>query len=92
MRNSVQGSKQFNLLSELSRFECPTLVIGGDADPIAPIGCINEIIDALPTHLVTSYLLEDCGHVFWNDQPQKGIEIVREFILNKVSLNTEQKY
>jgi len=41
----------FNLLPQLSRVQCPTLVLGGEDDPMTPIECQADIAAALPAHL-----------------------------------------
>src|SRR5262249_30186243 len=43
---------RFNMLPDLARVQCPTLVMGGEEDPMTPIECQADIAAALPPHLV----------------------------------------
>lgn len=72
--------KTFNLLPTLKNIQCPTLVIGGDSDPVAPMPCIEAIATHLPESLTSKLILADCGHFFWYDQPEEGFSAIRKFI------------
>ena len=41
-------SRRFNMLADLHRIRCPTLVLGGEDDPIHPIESQADIAAALP--------------------------------------------
>ena len=45
-------SQTFDLFPDLHRIRCPTLVMGGEDDPIHPIESQADIAAALPPHLV----------------------------------------
>jgi pimeloyl-ACP methyl ester carboxylesterase len=45
-------SHTFNTFPDLGRIQCPTLVLGGEDDPIHPIESQADIAAALPAHLV----------------------------------------
>src|SRR5258708_8030769 len=45
-------SHTFNMFPELGHIQCPTLVLGGEDDPIHPIESQADIAAALPAHLV----------------------------------------
>jgi pimeloyl-ACP methyl ester carboxylesterase len=45
-------SHTFNMLPDLGRIRCSTLVLGGEDDPIHPIESQADIATALPRHLV----------------------------------------
>ena len=70
----------FNLLPELSRVRCPTLVLGGEDDPMTPIECQADIAAALPAHLVRFERFPGCGHAVLPDAPERALAIVRDFI------------
>jgi proline iminopeptidase len=70
----------FNLLSQLSRVLCPTLVLGGEADPMTPIECQADIAAALPAHLVRFERFADCGHAVVPDAPERALALIRDFI------------
>jgi len=71
----------FNFLSRLSRVQCPTLVLGGDDDPMTPIECQADIAAALPAHLVRFERFAGCGHAVVPDAPERAIALIREFIV-----------
>jgi proline iminopeptidase len=69
----------FDFLPALARIRCPTLVIGGEDDPVCPIADQEDIAAALPAHLVRFERFAKAGHgVHW-DAP-RFFDLVREFI------------
>jgi proline iminopeptidase len=74
---------RFNLLPALSRVKCPTLVMGGEDDPMVPIECQADIAAALPAHLVRLERFANCGHAVINDAPERGLAVLREFVAGK---------
>jgi len=70
----------FNLVPELSRVQCPTLVLGGEDDPMTPIECQAEIAAALPAHLVRFERFAGCGHAVLPDAPERALAVIRDFI------------
>lgn len=73
-------SQSFNLLADLRRVVCPTLVLGGEDDPIHPIESQADIAAALPTHLVWFERFKDCRHAVVPDAPEHAMAVVRDFI------------
>ena len=73
-------SGTFNMLPDLHRIRCPTLVMGGEDDPIHPIESQAEIVAALPPHLVQFERFADCRHAVIPDAPERGLAVIREFI------------
>ena len=51
---------------------CPTLVLGGEDDPICPIDDQADIAAALPRELVRFARFPGCGHGIFRDDPQQG--------------------
>jgi len=76
-------SDSFNMFGDLGRIECPTLVLGGEDDPIHPIESQAEIAAALPPHLVQFERFADCRHAVIPDAPERGMAVIREFIERK---------
>jgi proline iminopeptidase len=74
--------RTFNLFPGLERIQCPTLVMGGEDDPMIPIVCQEEIAAALPPQLVRFERFPGCGHGVVNDAPERAMSIIREFILS----------
>jgi len=70
----------FNLLPALSRVQCPTLVLGGEEDPMTPIECQVDIAAALPAHLVRFERFAGCGHAVVPDAPERAMAVIRDFI------------
>ena len=55
-------SHTFNMFPNLGRIRCPTLILGGEDDPIHPIESQADIAAALPPHLVQFERFENCRH------------------------------
>src|SRR5262249_55643933 len=70
----------FNLLPDLSRVQCPTLVLGGEDDPMTPIECQADIAAALPPHLVRFERFPGCGHAVPPDAAARALAVIRDFI------------
>ena len=73
-------SHTFNMFGDLDRIECPTLVLGGEDDPIHPIESQADIAAALPAHLVRFERFADCRHAVVTDAPERATAVIRQFI------------
>ena len=73
-------SHTFNMFPDLGRIQCPTLVLGGEDDPIHPIESQADIAAALPAHLVQFERFADCGHAVVPDAPERAMAVIRDFI------------
>jgi pimeloyl-ACP methyl ester carboxylesterase len=73
-------SHTFNMFPDLGRIECPTLVLGGEDDPMIPIDCQSDIAEALPAHLVRFERFPNCRHAVIPDAPERGMAVIRDFI------------
>jgi proline iminopeptidase len=73
-------SHAFNMFPDLGRIQCPTLVLGGEDDPMIPIECQADIAAALPPHLVQFERFANCGHAVVPDAPERAIAVIRDFI------------
>jgi proline iminopeptidase len=76
-------SRTFNMFPDLSRIQCPTLVMGGEDDPIHPIESQADIAAALPAHLVQFERFADCRHAVIPDAPERAMAVIREFIARR---------
>ena len=74
-------SRNFNFFPDLHRIRCPTLVLGGEDDPIHPIESQADIAAALPSHLVRFERFADCRHACMQDAPEQTLAAIRGFIL-----------
>ena len=70
----------FDLRPDLGRIACPTLLLGGEDDPMTPIECQEDIARGLPPHLVRFERFPDCGHAVVPDAPERALAVIREFI------------
>src|ERR1700710_1242117 len=70
----------FDFFPDLHRIRCPTLVMGGEDDPIHPIESQVELAAALPAHLVQFERFADCRHAVVPDAPERAMAVIRDFI------------
>jgi pimeloyl-ACP methyl ester carboxylesterase len=74
--------KTLDLLPQLPRIRCPTLVIGGEADPVTTIHDAEDIAAAIPSTLVRFERFPNAGHGVYRDQPEGFFKVLREFIMS----------
>jgi pimeloyl-ACP methyl ester carboxylesterase len=77
---SDHGETKLDFRDALARIQCPTLVIGGEDDPITPISRSELIAACLPQHLVRLVRVPNAGHGVHNDDPALAMRLLREFI------------
>jgi proline iminopeptidase len=68
-----------DLFPEMPNITCPTLVLGGELDPITPVADAQDIAAAIPQAEVR--IFEGAGHGVFRDQPEEAIALIREFVL-----------
>jgi pimeloyl-ACP methyl ester carboxylesterase len=73
-------SHTFDMFPSVSRIQCPTLVLGGEDDPMHPIESQADIAAALPPGLVQFIRFPNCGHAVIPDAPERAMAVIREFI------------
>jgi len=79
--NQIGGeSRRFDMLTDLGRVQCPTLVLGGEDDPMTPIESQADIAAAVPAHLVRFERFAGCGHGVVPDDRERGLALIRDFI------------
>lgn len=71
---------RFDFREGLKDIRCPTLVLGGDLDPVTPIADSDDIAAALPDTLVRYERFVGAGHGVGRDQPDRYFASLREFI------------
>ena len=71
--------RSFNFFPQLQCIQCPTLLLGGEDDPMIPIECQEESAAALPANLVRLARFAGCGHSIITDAPERAFAIIREF-------------
>ncbi|MBS0473430.1 MAG: alpha/beta hydrolase [Proteobacteria bacterium] len=72
---------RFDFTPRLHRVACPTLVMGGEEDPICPIADSEDIVAALPSALVHFRRFARCGHGISWDDPDAFVAAIRDFVL-----------
>jgi proline iminopeptidase len=70
----------FDMRADLGRIRCPTLVMGGEDDPMIPIESQADIAAALPRELARFERFPNCGHAVVPDAPVGAMAVIREFI------------
>jgi proline iminopeptidase len=71
---------RFDFREDLKRIKCPTLVLGGEDDPITPIADSEEIATGLPHELVRFERFVGCGHGIMFDAPERFLQVIRDFL------------
>ena len=74
-------ARSMDLLPDLARLQCRTLVLGGLLDPMLPIECQRELAAAVPPALLSYHEFDDCGHVTLKDGPAEVMALVRQFVV-----------
>ncbi len=72
--------RRFNVLDQLAKINCPTLVCVGSLDPITPVAASREIVEALPVGVARLEVVEGAGHFPWRDKPDTYWTILTEFV------------
>ena len=70
----------FDLLPDLAKIRCPTLVMGGEDDPVCPIADQVDIAAAIPRQWVRFERFAGCGHGVYRDDPRRAFAVLREFL------------
>jgi pimeloyl-ACP methyl ester carboxylesterase len=73
----------YDMRGDLHRIQCPTLVLGGEDDPIHPIESQADIAAGLPPHLVQFERFENCRHAVIPDAPERAMAVIREFVARR---------
>ena len=82
-RRAVNRPEAAQWFTNLHRIQCPTLVMGGEDDPMHPIESQADIAKALPAHLVQFERFTNCGHAVVPDAPERAMATIRDFILRR---------
>jgi proline iminopeptidase len=70
----------FDVVDQLARVDCPTLVCVGELDPMTPVAAAREIVDALPSGGARLEVVEGAGHFPWKDAPDRYWPLVAGFV------------
>lgn len=72
-------TRTFDMLAELRRIRCPTLLLAGELDPICPIEAADDIARHVPAEVLTYRRYARCGHGAYRDVPEAFAEL-RKFV------------
>lgn len=64
-----------DLRDRLRRVGCPTLVVWGDRDHIAPVELADKVVELIPRAELR--IIEGCGHAANEERPEPLVELVR---------------
>jgi proline iminopeptidase len=71
----------FDIQVELAKVACPTLIIGGEDDPITPIAEQQLIVELLPAGLGQFERIPRCGHGIVRDEPERLVQLISKFLV-----------
>jgi proline iminopeptidase len=74
---------QHDLRSHLGQIQCPTLLLGGELDPIVPIEEMEDLAGRLGSKQVRLERFPEAGHTLGGDRDTE-IRLIREFVLDEV--------
>ena len=63
--------RRLDVVDQLARVACPTLVCVGELDPVTPVAASREILEALPAEIGRLEVIEGAGHFPWLDIPDR---------------------
>jgi pimeloyl-ACP methyl ester carboxylesterase len=70
----------FDVLDQLGRVDCPTLVGVGALDPVTPPAAARELAAALPQGATRLEVFAGAGHFTWKDDPGRYWPLLLEFV------------
>ena len=77
----MRACAEHDTSGRLDRIDLPTLVVHGTADRLIKVDNGKLIARLIPAPIE---LLEDVGHMFWWEQPERSAELIREHALAAV--------
>jgi pimeloyl-ACP methyl ester carboxylesterase len=73
--------RRLDLLRQLDRIKCPTLVMAGEEDPVTPLAESEDIAAAIQPELVKMVRFANAGHGVYRDRPEAFFRELRDFIV-----------
>lgn len=77
--------RRFDVVDQVARIDCPTLVAVGDLDPITPVGAAREIVEAMSPGTGRLAVIEGAGHFPWLDRPDLFWPLISGFVTEAAS-------
>jgi proline-specific peptidase len=78
----LHEERTFNMLPDLGRIRCPTLITAGVFDPITPLEDSRDIAAAIPPGVARLEVFENSGHGVHRDEPDRFFKILNQFLLD----------
>ncbi|HET9522124.1 MAG TPA: alpha/beta hydrolase [Candidatus Limnocylindrales bacterium] len=75
--------RRFDVVDQLGRITCATLVCVGDLDPVTPVEASREIVAGLAPGNTTLEVIEGAGHFPWLDVPERFWAVIHGFIADR---------
>ena len=72
--------RRFDVVDQLDRIDCPTLVCVGEVDPVTPVDAAQEMFDALPEGIGRLEMIRGAGHFPWKDVPDRYFPLIVGFV------------
>ena len=72
--------RRLDVVEQLARISCPTLVCVGRIDPITPVPASAEIVNALPPDVGQLEVIDGAGHFPWLDRPDSYWSRITTFV------------
>jgi proline iminopeptidase len=84
-RHGMDLMRRFDVIGELRRIDCPTLICVGELDPVTPVDASHEIVAGLPAGVGQLEIIEHVGHFPWLDDPDRYWPVIEAFIVGQTS-------
>jgi proline iminopeptidase len=72
--------QRLDVVEDLARITCPTMVCVGRLDPVTPVPAAEEIVQALPPGTGRLQVIEQAGHFPWLDRPDLFWPLMTTFV------------
>jgi pimeloyl-ACP methyl ester carboxylesterase len=79
-KRGMELFRKFDVVGQLARVDCPTLVCVGEVDPVTPVDASREIVDALPRGIGRLEVIKGAGHFPWLDEPDRYWPLMEQFV------------
>ena len=80
-RNDYLACNEFDVRERLGEIAVPTLVLAADTDKMLPLSQAEFLVDNIP--FAKLVVLENAGHMFTLEQPDKVVEVVQVWVNEK---------
>ena len=72
--------RTFDVLDQLERIQCPTLICAGELDPVMPASVAWETLGAMRPGVARLEVIPGAGHFPWRDAPGRYWPALEEFV------------